>query len=414
MPQTLRVTSRPSTSLFVSFLGAVALGAAIAAPSHAQIEHGRVDVIQNGAGNTAAEVTVTRAGGTSAFDVRAGSSRGDYFVQFSADPANDPTNGVMVTSIRDNGRDNAIAPNVGGNGTAPAGTIYGTSASSVSGGYFVPVHASTVGSDIEFNNNVAVAQFRFADGWLGGRALNSANNTQITSLVASPGIDLGDEFRNTFDPTTSALIGGVYELNLTGLGANSQNGLLLAGGAKNEDNFGLSRANADGTFTLFCKDNEANNVTYEADPVSFVYIPQSAPNITGARILGDGSSALSMSNAGAFTVALTGTGEYLLQIAGQTDTTGTLLVSSEGGGTTNVDNIVSYQYSAADNGWRIQTRDLPAANLQTVPAAEASFTFAFLPDSPTVVAVPEPGTLVLLGGAVLPVAVLLARRRRRS
>jgi hypothetical protein len=112
---------------------------------------------------------------------------------------------------------------------------------------------------------------------------------------------------------------------------------------------------------------------------------------------------------GNFTISRPGTGQWLLKIANQTDSTGTLLVSPEGGGGLNVDNIVTYQWNESLAGWIIESRDLPAdattqvPALQNLNAGEAAFSFAFFP-------VPEPTTLGLLA----PVAVVALTRRRRQ
>src|SRR5690606_12565997 len=109
------------------------------------------------------------------------------------------------------------------------------------------------------------------DSFPGGVATNTENGLALTTFKGSPGLTLGTHF------TDSASTLGQYTVNLSPLVANaSQNGILLVSGAKNEDNFALSRANSNGTFTIYCHDNGVNGAEYENDGVAFSYLPASA------------------------------------------------------------------------------------------------------------------------------------------
>jgi hypothetical protein len=351
----------------------------------ADVEHGNIQVIQNDAGNTTTSVTVTKASGTANFAIRDGSNRGDYNVTFNT--INDVTSGVLLTSVRQNGRDNAAPPNSGGyNGLA--GIVFMTSQIERSAdnlSYYIPIFHAPAGD--ETNVDVAVGHFKYEDGWIGGIALNLNpdgtynNNTTLNTFIGSPGITIGTELTDPADTT------GTYTLNLGVLGS-SQSGILLVNGAKNEDNYALSQANFDGTFTIICHDNGANARSYENDPVAFVYIPNTAVNLTAGRVLGDGTLELVINGGtGAPTIVqqTDGSGNligrYRLTIAGQSPATGTLLISPEGNNNLNVDNIVTYE--ADGDGWIIESRDLPGAppGLQFVDATEGCFSFAFLPNS---------------------------------
>ncbi len=377
-------------------------------PAFADVEHGNIQVIQNDVANATTSVTVTKASGTTNFAIRDGSNRGDYNVTFGT--ANDQTSGVLLTAVRQNGRDNSLAPNIGGyNGLS--GTVYATSTIDRSAdlvSYFIPIHHAPAGD--ETNMDVAVGFFRYEDGWLGGLALNLnpngtfSNNNALNTFIGSAGINIGTEF---VDPITTT---GIYTLNLGSLGS-SQNGILIVNGAKNEDNYALCEANADGTFTIICHDNGANARSYENDPVAFVYIPNTSVNLTAGRVLGDGTQQLAINGGtGAATVVQLTDGDgvpigrYRLTIAGQSPATGTLLISPEGGSDTtnnlNVDNIVTYQ--ADGDGWIIESRDLPNAplNLQAVDATEGCFSFVFLPNSGGIA--PRPVGNTVSGTVVLP------------
>jgi hypothetical protein len=80
------------------------------------------------------------------------------------------------------------------------------------------------------------------------------------------------------------------------------------------------------------------------------------------------------------------TGIWYLTIPGQTDSTGTLIISPEGGANLNVDNIVSYEWDATNSRWIIESRDLPGPppGLQDGGSAtEDMFSFAFFQAPPT-------------------------------
>jgi len=336
------------------------------------IEYGNIQVVQNDAGNNASSVTITTPKATAGFSVPTG-NRGDYDVTIGASNADDVAGGILITAVSQNGRNN----NAFGDTT---GFTMATSAVEVSGGrYFIPVHASKQGT--EFNINVAAAYFPYADGWTGGISRVTVNGGAITSLLSSPNLNLGTEFVD--------LGGGRANLFLPGVDARVD-GIVLVNGGKNEDNFALSRPSADGTsFQLAIKDNGSNGSGLEQDPVAFVYIPKNTQGLVLGRVSGGGNPTTSAGGGsgailsqGDFTIQTLGVGRYQLDIAGQTSTSGVLLISPEGMDNLNVDNIVTYQ--ASGTGWEIQTRDLTGTasdvpGLETITNPEAAFNFVFLP-----------------------------------
>ena len=336
------------------------------------IEYGNIQVVQNDALNNASSVTITTPQATAGFSVPTG-NRGDYDVTIGASNADDVAGGILITAVSQNGRNN----NAFGDTT---GFTMATSAVEVSGGrYFIPVHASQQGT--EFNINVAAAYFPYADGWTGGISRVATNGGAITSLLSSPNLNLGTEFVD--------LGGGRANLFLPGVDARVD-GIVLVNGGKNEDNFALSRPSADGTsFQLAIKDNGSNGSGLEQDPVAFVYIPKNTQGLVLGRVSGGGNPTTSAGGGsgailsqGDFTIQTLGVGRYQLDIAGQTSTSGVLLISPEGMDNLNVDNIVTYQ--ANGTGWEIQTRDLTGTasdvpGLQTITNPEAAFNFVFLP-----------------------------------
>lgn len=336
------------------------------------IEFGNINVVQNDGGNNSTSVTLTKAYGSSpGFSIRGG-NRADFDVSFGT--ANDVAGGVMLSCVSQLGRDNSAAGDA-------YGLFYATSASDhvVSGGtagtyYWVPVFRAAQGD--ETNINVACTWFSYSQ-WLGGFARNSAgtNGGVTDTLTASSGINLGTQF------TTAG--GGVFGLNLGSLGGSSANGVLLVTHGKNEDNYALSKANTDGTFSMYVHDNGANGAAYEQDPIAFVYIPTA--DVGTKQLVATGrvnSNATSDVAGGTFTVTKGGTGQWYLTIPGHDTTTGVLIVSPEGAGTNTADNIVSYEWDGANSRWIIESRDLSGATaLATLQdgatGGEDMFSFAF-------------------------------------
>ncbi len=303
---------------------------------------------------------------------RTTANRGDYEMDFGF--ANDVTTGMLISSLAQLGRDDSA---VGGPGV---GTFYATSATEVSGTYYyITIHQAIAGSNIEANYNTSYVFLPYTE-FVGGIARNSTNNGVITSITGSSGLVLGTHFTDLASPE------GQSTLNLNSftsgsltLPANaSQNGILLVTGAKNEDNYALSQANANGTFSIFCKDNDANADSYENDPVGFSYLPVSAVGsnrlVAMGRINGNATADIT---GGSFSVTSGGNGQWYLTIPNHSQSTGTLIVSPEGGVSNNRDNIVASAWDSVNNRWIIESRDLPAATLQNITGTEDVFSFAF-------------------------------------
>jgi len=358
------------------------------------LEHGSLNVVQNNTtndGQTVANPSITvtvKPGATPNFST-VGGNRGDVDVSFSATPTQDPVNGVMITSVTQNGRNNS-------SGGGPDGITYAASHGDIGGTgvYFIPTDAlpggAESGTDLrgggEYNVNVAAAWFPFSEGWLGGHARNTSTNPALTLLTSNPAVRLGTEFTD--------LSGGLSTVDLTalqshGVPATGSNGVLLVIGGKNEDNFAMAQDNANGTFSLSVMDTSPGNATgYEQDGVAFAYVPVVAAGRghvkAVARVQSDGSAEVS---GGSYTITKQGTGQWLLTIPGETQATGTLIVSSEGGkppvGTTpnNTNNIVSYEWNAGLSGWVIQSRSVVTTTNTLEDGAtpdEDMFSFVFL------------------------------------
>lgn len=375
---------------FTAFLGTTCL---LYSPLSFAVEFANIDVI-DGADpiNDPPTVSIPTGQGTADFHVEAGATKGLYPVRIGVDATDDAANGIMLSYVRENGRDHLDS--LGG-----TETLYATSAASRRGNGSFSLVGRRAGNDSlnantlyapasSFNANVAAAYFPFSEGWMGGTAYNASNGTVLNELVASPGLTIGlappANFVQDFFGTGDNLV------TLPGVTDTRRQGLLFVGGAKNEDNFALSEPTADGTgFNVTLHGNAKNGSGGEVDPVSFVFIPMGTPNITMARINGRGfgpnpQPSAMISSGSAFTITSSNPGEYRLSIPGQSPSTGTLLVSpsgsNDGNDGANVDNIVTYQ--ADGNDWVILSQDLPALNGAgqiSGSRAESYFSFAFLP-----------------------------------
>jgi hypothetical protein len=368
------------------FLALTAVSFPFTAP--AATEFGTVVVTQlnadnNYSGTANSSVALALGGGASAGVTLVGGNRGDYDINFG--PGVDPANGVLITSVSELSRNNDAQGSTSGNffATSSFGPDNGSS------DFYIVVHRAPQGDEANMNSSFAFLPYTQ---WLGGIVRNSANNGDLTTIVGSSGLTVNSgatdpETFTVFDSTETI---GQYTVRLGAftppgatLPATSQNGILLVNGAKNEDNFALSRANADGTFTIVCHDNGANAGSDENDGVGFAYLPTAAVGNNGlhaiARVNGDATTDIA---AGSFTVAKGGTGVWYVQIPGHAPGTGTLLVSPAGGISSNSDNIVSHTWDGPNNRWIVESRDL--TDSQAVPtlqnmanAAEDVFSFAF-------------------------------------
>jgi hypothetical protein len=324
-------------------------------------------------------VVVTAINSVNDFRPRAGSNNGDITVQVGSSGSDDPANGVLMSSVAQNGRSND-------NGT---NTDYGVCMIDYNAnGYWIPINSAAnagAGNNPEFNINVAGAWFPHAT-WLGGVTTNNANGGVMTALKGSPGLVLGTHIVDKG--------GGKFVVNLTSFGIDSRtDGVLLVSGAKNESaNYALSQVNTtNGTWNLFIKDAGETVVdTFERDPIAFVFIPKTNTTVISGRFLGDGTISMYSGAAPQFTVTVGVDGKYTLKMIGYAANQGVLIISAEGGESYNQDNMVSYAAFSNNTAWTIQSRDTPGASLQSPSAAEGVVSFVFIPlATPGVTATPS-------------------------
>ena len=334
-------------------------------------------VVQNDTGNTTNSVTVTTALAINDFRIRAGSNRADYDIQIGEVSTDDVPNGILISCIDQNGRDNGESTNYPGmNYGASAIDSNASTSPGSSGEYWIPVFQAP--TDSEYNFNVAAAYFPYTNGWYGGWLNNAAgsNGGANNHFIGNTNLVLG---RNVID-----LGSGQTTVNLLAYGLDARtNAVLLVCGGKNEANYALSAPNTNGTWTVTCHDD---NGGAEQDYIAFVGIPLTNQTVVAGRFMGDARIAL---QSAPFQVSNPGIGTYHLTIPGVNPANGVLIVSAESGGANNSDNLVSYQVHG--DGWDIQTRDITAGftpALQNLPASDAVASFVYIPG-------PDPGSPAL-------------------
>lgn len=287
----------------------------------------------------------------------ASSNKGDYALTFPF--ADDVADGVMLTTVAQNGRDHG------------SGRQHATSSASIlspTTGYYIHLH-ECVSNGTEMNIDTSFAWFSYSD-WFGGVASNERDGGELTAFSGSGGLSLGNHLVDNAD--------GTYTLDHPE--ADSREGILLVGSAKNEANYALSKANDDGTFTIYGHDNGVDGANYERDPISFVYIPfehNNAKIVAMGRIKGNTSTG-DPETAGNFTISQgNGSGGWTLDVPSHTGSTGTLIVSPEGGDSLNVDNVLTAKWEPIIDKWTISSRDLPGLGLQGL-GSEFAFSFVLL------------------------------------
>ncbi|WP_170266512.1 Ig-like domain-containing protein [Brevifollis gellanilyticus] len=339
------------------------------------LQFGTMLVRQNDELNTATSVTLFRGpGGTLRWEpIPFSSSRGDFAISFLN--ANDFTSGALIASIAQNGRNNNASGDT-------IGQFYATVSVATPAGddppisYFMATERAAQGSEVNIDISFAYFpydQYLSGTGWISDRG----NGLPLDRFNGSPSLALGS---NLIDIGSGVTLLDLRSADPTAIPAN---GVILVNHAKNEDNYGSSAVQADGTWRLHIRDNGSNGTGTEQDPVTFVYVPVSKVGTDRVQALGRVNSDASTDvRGGDFTITKGGVGQWYLTIPNGSADTGTLIVSAEGGGTNNFDNIVSSQWDAINNRWVIESRDIVSTTALPVlengaTAAEDMFSFVF-------------------------------------
>jgi len=216
----------------------------------------------------------------------------------------------------------------------------------------------------EYNMNVAIAMFPFADGWISGHVGAGAvlgEHYGITSSNVATGSD--NRFVLTIDNIDS-----------------QDDGMLFAVGGYNGHHFLSTAPMADGSWEIAVRNDNASTFDdIENSPWSFVYVDYSAPGLIGGHISASGST---LAGAGSFSVSREnlGAGEYRITIGGgqYTPDEGVLLLTVAQTETESItapaDNIISYEADGNTFLVNIRDRNGAASDLQ-----DCAFVFAFVP-----------------------------------
>ncbi len=414
--------------LFTVLLLAAGL-AAQATPVFHGLTAANVAVTQNSTSTSSTNaVTLTNAYAIGDFrvgtNVTPGSIRGLYYVQIGASSVSNVQNGMLMTCVNQNGRNNNE-----GAGSAFPGTTYGscavagsvgskTAAPGATGIWSVPMfgngeptsatnniavtnnsvvtystnytRTNTSYAYTSYNFNFAAAYFPYAKGFMGGWVVNTYNtNNAVTTNTAD----------DTFVGNTNLTLGnniipwgnGAVTVDLRPFGLDSRsNAVMICAGGKYEENFASCRTNADGTWLVTCRDDQSGSS--EDDPVAFVAIPLTNTMVVAGRFEASLNPAtqvcpLGLHNA-PFTATHIGTGTYHLTIPGVNPNNGVLIICNDEDGPNNPDNLVSYQ--TTNDGWIVQTRDTGSdqtPNLQDYSYGDTIIDFVFIPG-------PTPGITV--------------------
>lgn len=322
---------------------------------------------------------------TGDFHLQGSGATGQIPVRIGASAADDAAGGILIPSVSENGR--SVATSVGG-----SETIYATASSYATGGSLnIATHRAGANTDntlfpdaAPFDADVAAAYFSFSDGWIGGSVSASSTSTGgVFDTFNLNGLAPGNISQNLFG-------NGDNVVTIPGVSDTRRQGIMLAAGGDNNNTYALATPTASGDgFLITTKANNTNgSAGVVGEAMTFVFVPRNTPGMTLGRVNG-GNSALApfagFQSGDDVTFAWEAEGRYRMSIAGQSPSTGALLVTTHGSNDGDdgraSDNVITYQ--ADGNDWIILAQDL--ANLngngQDTNESEFYFDFAFLPFS---------------------------------
>jgi hypothetical protein len=296
--------------------------------------------------------------------------------------------GVALATTRVNGFDNGDTYSTGGAVGTQYGVAYFTHGfrSGVGYGQIDGVYSSGNGSqDLvmgligevdEASFSVALTYFPYLEGWKGGHVATTEPTDFATGAAffesgskgfgipsgAVTWIDLdGDTFWD--DGLARVVIPGAD---------SATDGMLFAAPADSSSNTKYAGVTPyEGGWTVAIRDDREVDDTgllfnaRDGSSFSFVYVPWTAEGIIAAHVSSNGSA---VKSAGPITVSKLGTGEYLVQVEGKSENNGVLILASAGSLPANDQipsrDILSYEYSAADSGFIVQSRELQSSGVE--------------------------------------------------
>lgn len=311
----------------------------------------------------AGTVSIPVGQSTSEFSVAGNGSTGLIPIQIGPSAADDASSGVLISSVSEQGRE--VVNGVGG-----TERLWASASTSRDGSGGLSISTHKAGADIAdtlfsggapLDANVNAAYFPFSEGWIGGSAYT--NGSSAFNEFALNGLGASNIQKDALEP-------GLSIVTIPGVVDTRRQGILLANSAQNNNVFALATPVTDGSgFAVHTGQNNANGAALTADEdFSFVFLPVGTPNMTLARIHPGNSAHAAealVSSGDNITFIREAQGRYRLSIAGQSPSTGSLLLTQHGrhdddqsasSGNRTSDNLPSFV--ADGNDWILLSEDL--------------------------------------------------------
>jgi hypothetical protein len=304
------------------------------------------------------------------------------------------SNGILLATVRQNEQDDPVV------GTPRYATVEAARDSGFSTGN-MGLSTQKMSSIVQtpMSADTAMAWFDFTDGWIGAHV--EADGT----VFAGNGID--NSHITVVEPTAGS---PAYDVTVPGI--DSSTGMMFAIASSSDPALGeqvhyASTAFITDGWRIAVRDNFSGDSPEGgvASEFSLLYMSYDTAGLIGGRVGATGST-FDAESAGAWSVQRLGLGRYFLTIDGFSPEDGMLLLSLTPTHPSGYPQDDYLTYDILDDGYEIWVQDVNGS-AGTLARADSSFVFAFIP-LPETVAIPEPGSLMLLA-----VSSLWAVRRRR-
>ena len=227
----------------------------------------------------------------------------------------------------------------------------------------------------ERNSPLSAAFFPFAEGWTAGHI--GTDGSLIGGIGISPSdvVKLGD---------------GLWEVTIPEATAAQFDGMLYAMGGNNDDNVVSVAPQFDNRWIIRQIDSDSDATGFENDPISFVYVPGTTPDLIGGRVVSQEGTPFLTQEYGNVNLSTTTDAEAdpLLTFPGFTPDDGALIAVSTGTELADLDDDGIFETEIPLNnavlatpegdGFRI---DVQQTGDWTSPTQFGEFQFMFLPYS---------------------------------
>lgn len=162
--------------------------------------------------------------------------------------------------------------------------------------------------------NFGAAYFPYSAGWIGGSFSGADGSTQYGSNGIS---------------ATYTNVAGRYEATVDGVNDSYSEGYLFSISGQNTDNYTRTRPAGNGKWLVHHRDNASAIGSGESGDFNLLYIPRSAPGLTGGVVNGSGQSENSMVQSfGDFTIQRESDGFWRVSVPGHSPASGMLVMES--------------------------------------------------------------------------------------